>query len=182
MPGDLWLLGPHRLLCGDSTVAADVDRLLDGVVPLLMVTDPPYGVDYDPGLAQRGRRRTTTPGTGKVPTTTGPTGARPGRCSPATSPMSGTPRCMPATVAESLELPASQSAPRSSGPRSGWCISRGDYHWQHEPCWYAVRKAARATGRATASRPRCGTIPAAIRTPTRSTARRSRSSACAGRS
>jgi ParB-like chromosome segregation protein Spo0J len=48
-PGDLWLLGPHRLLCGDSTVATDVERVLNGVTPLLMVSDPPYGVEYDPG-------------------------------------------------------------------------------------------------------------------------------------
>jgi len=42
--GDLWLLGRHRLLCGDSTVAADVERVLGGgVEPHLMVTDPPYG-------------------------------------------------------------------------------------------------------------------------------------------
>ena len=32
------------------------------------------------------------------------------------------------------------SARRSSGRRSGWCSRRGDYHWQHEPCWYAVRE------------------------------------------
>ena len=47
-PGDLWLLGPHRLLCGDATDAGAVERLLGGVVPHLMITDPPYGVDYDP--------------------------------------------------------------------------------------------------------------------------------------
>ena len=47
-PGDLWVLGRHRLLCGDSTVATDVERVLGGVAPHLMVTDPPYGVNYDP--------------------------------------------------------------------------------------------------------------------------------------
>src|ERR1700730_5225444 len=47
--GDLWLLGRHRLLCGGSTVATDVERVLGGVVPHLMVTDPPYGVEYDAG-------------------------------------------------------------------------------------------------------------------------------------
>jgi hypothetical protein len=36
------------LLCGDSTVATDVERVLGGVAPHLMVTDPPYGVNYDP--------------------------------------------------------------------------------------------------------------------------------------
>jgi ParB-like chromosome segregation protein Spo0J len=39
--GDLWLFGRHRLLCGDSTVATDVERVLGGVEPHLMVTDPP---------------------------------------------------------------------------------------------------------------------------------------------
>jgi hypothetical protein len=47
-PGDLWLCGSHRVLCGDATSAADVARLLGGATPLLMVTDPPYGVSYAP--------------------------------------------------------------------------------------------------------------------------------------
>ena len=46
--GDLWPLGRHRLLCGDATASADVNRLLGEVPPHLMVTDPPYGVEYDP--------------------------------------------------------------------------------------------------------------------------------------
>ncbi len=45
-PGDLWLLGEHRLLCGDATKAEDVARLLDGAKVNLVATDPPYGVDY----------------------------------------------------------------------------------------------------------------------------------------
>jgi len=47
--GDLWLLGKHRLLCGDSTSADDVKRLMDGKRATLMATDPPYLVDYDGG-------------------------------------------------------------------------------------------------------------------------------------
>lgn len=46
--GDVWLLGGHRLVCGDSTSVIDVDACLNGVKPALMVTDPPYGVSYDP--------------------------------------------------------------------------------------------------------------------------------------
>ena len=45
--GELWVLGEHRLLCGDSTKPQDVERLLDGVAPKLLVTDPPYGVSLD---------------------------------------------------------------------------------------------------------------------------------------
>ncbi|CAK0758050.1 hypothetical protein CCP2SC5_2440003 [Azospirillaceae bacterium] len=48
-PGDLWILGRHRLICGDSTDADTVKRVLNGVTPHLMVTDPPYGVKYDAG-------------------------------------------------------------------------------------------------------------------------------------
>jgi DNA modification methylase len=45
-PGDLWLLGPHRLLVGDATDGAAVARLMDGAMAAAMWTDPPYGVSY----------------------------------------------------------------------------------------------------------------------------------------
>ena len=45
--GDLWICGPHRVLCGDCTNAEDVTRLLGDNKPLLMVTDPPYGIELD---------------------------------------------------------------------------------------------------------------------------------------
>lgn len=48
-PGDLWLLGRHRLLCGDAANPADVERLLDGVQPVLVCTSFPYGLGLDYG-------------------------------------------------------------------------------------------------------------------------------------
>ena len=51
--GDVWILGSHRLVCGDATNAADVARALGGVRPALMVSDPPYGVGYDPSWRAR---------------------------------------------------------------------------------------------------------------------------------
>ena len=47
-PGDLWILGEHRLLCGDSSKPADLDRLLDGQPIHLCNTDPPYNVKVEP--------------------------------------------------------------------------------------------------------------------------------------
>ena len=45
--GDLWILGDHRLLCGDATSQTDVDRLMGGNKADMVFTDPPYGVDYE---------------------------------------------------------------------------------------------------------------------------------------
>ncbi len=47
-PGDLWILGDHRLLCGDSSKPENVDRLLDGAAIQLVNTDPPYNVKVEP--------------------------------------------------------------------------------------------------------------------------------------
>ena len=46
-PGDLWLLGRHRLVCGDSTDPGVLERLMDGKLANLVVTDPPYNVNYE---------------------------------------------------------------------------------------------------------------------------------------
>jgi len=45
-PGDLWVMREHRLLCGDATVLADVERVLEGRLADIAFTDPPYNVDY----------------------------------------------------------------------------------------------------------------------------------------
>jgi DNA modification methylase len=46
-PGDLWILGSHRVLCGDATARADVERLVAGEAADLVFSDPPYNVDYE---------------------------------------------------------------------------------------------------------------------------------------
>jgi DNA modification methylase len=55
-PGEIWHLGAHRLLCGDSTKPEDVDRLLGGVRAALCATDPPYLVDYTGERPRHGER------------------------------------------------------------------------------------------------------------------------------
>ena len=61
-PGDLWILGNHRLLCGDSTNPQHVERLMDGKKADLWITDPPYnvalGMNESPEEAKRRNRRT----------------------------------------------------------------------------------------------------------------------------
>lgn len=47
--GDIWILGKHRLMCGDSTSAEDADKLMDGAQADLLLTDPPYNVNYEGG-------------------------------------------------------------------------------------------------------------------------------------
>lgn len=52
-PGDVWLLGRHRLMCGDSTKEADVAKLMNGEQADLLLTDPPYNVDYQGGTKDK---------------------------------------------------------------------------------------------------------------------------------
>jgi DNA modification methylase len=58
-PGDLWVLGSHRLLCGDATVLADIERVLGGQLADMCFTDSPYNVDYanSPKDKLRGKHR-----------------------------------------------------------------------------------------------------------------------------
>ena len=51
--GDLWQIGEHRLMCGDSTRKEDVEALMRGILGHMIFTDPPYGVDYDGGAKKR---------------------------------------------------------------------------------------------------------------------------------
>lgn len=55
--GDIWLLGNHRLMCGDSTKKEDVERLMAGEKADLWLTDPPYGVSYQAKIEGRGRTK-----------------------------------------------------------------------------------------------------------------------------
>ena len=64
--GDVWVLGKHRIVCGDSTDADTVAKALNGVSPHLMVTDPPYGVEYDPAWREKAGVAASGTAKGKV--------------------------------------------------------------------------------------------------------------------
>jgi len=138
-PGDLWILGKHRLLCGDATVATDVDRVLNGTQPLLMVTDPPYGVKYDPAWRnQLGAAKTKR--TGKVLNDDRADWRKAWDLFPGDVSYVWHGALHATTVAESLEAAGFNVRSQIIWAKDRLVLSRGDYHWQHEPCWYAVKK------------------------------------------
>ncbi len=138
-PGDLWVLGNHRLLCGDATVATDVERVLGTVKPLLMVTDPPYGVEYDPGWRNK-IGASATKRTGKVLNDDRADWREAWDLFPGDVAYVWHGALHAATVAESLEAAGFKIRSQIIWAKDRLVLSRGDYHWQHEPCWYAVKK------------------------------------------
>ena len=137
-PGDLWILGPHRLLCGDSTVATDVERVLGEVTPLLMVTDPPYGVEYDPNWRNQAGA-SATKRTGKVLNDDRADWREAWALFPGDVAYVWHGALHATTVADSLIACGFNIRSQIIWAKDRLILSRGDYHWQHEPCWYAVR-------------------------------------------
>ena len=139
VPGDLWQLGPHRLICGDSTSADIVAKLLDDVRPLLMVTDPPYGVEYDPAW-RNASGAAKTRRTGKVLNDDLADWREAWALFPGDVAYVWHGALHATTVADSLIATGFDIRSQIIWAKDRLVLSRGDYHWQHEPCWYAVRK------------------------------------------
>jgi DNA modification methylase len=136
--GDLWLCGSHRVLCGDATSQEAVTRLLGGTKPQLMVTDPPYGVAYDPNwreLAGLGRQRQT----GTVPNDDCVDWTQAYRLFPGDVSYVWHAGTHASEVAAHLESSGFRIRAQIIWAKQHFALSRGDYHWQHEPCWYAER-------------------------------------------
>ena len=136
--GDVYIFGNHRLMCGDSTNPQHVDKLLNGANPILMVTDPPYGVNYNPEWREevdKGDRNT-----GKV--------LNDDRYdwSDAYALFTGDiayiwhPASYTHSFAESIENNGFDLINLIIWNKQHFVLSRGDYHNKHEPLWYAVRK------------------------------------------
>lgn len=145
--GDLWILGDHRLVCGDSTVAGDVELALGGVKPMLMVTDPPYGVEYDASWRTKAKGpdgRVLSSGKdgamGKVENDDRYDWREAWALFPGDAAYVWHGGLHSAEVAESLQACGFVIRSQIIWNKSGLLIGRGDYHWKHEPCWYAVRK------------------------------------------
>jgi DNA modification methylase len=152
--GQIWKLGDHRLMCGDSTVAADVDRLLAGEKPLLMVTDPPYGIEYDASWRNEAVRaygsRIGGRALGKVANDDRADWSAAWALFPGDVAYVWHAGLRGAEVQTSLERSGFTLRAQIIWAKSNMVISRGHYHGKHEPCFYAVRKGC--TGRWAGSR------------------------------
>jgi DNA modification methylase len=150
VPGDVWLLGKHRLVCGDSTSADDVAKALNGVKPHLMVTDPPYGVEYDANWRNEAKRADGTKigasAVGKVENDHRADWSEAWALFPGDVAYVWHAGSMAHTVADSLIKLGLNIRAQIIWAKSQFVIGRGHYHQQHEPCWYAVRAKGGATG------------------------------------
>jgi DNA modification methylase len=146
--GDVWRLGGHRLACGDATDGLTVEKALNGTVPHLMVTDPPYGVEYDANWRNEAAR--TCSGMGNRAIGAGAIGKV---LNDDRADWREAWALFPGDVAYVWHAGRHASAVQASLEACGFeircqliwakqqfAIGRGHYHWQHEPCWYAVRK------------------------------------------
>jgi DNA modification methylase len=141
-PGDLWLLGRHRLLCGDSTVATDVAKVLGGVQPHLMVTDPPYGVEYDPAWRAAAGLKHNQQRLGKVANDDRADWRDAWALFPGSVAYVWHAGRYASTVQDSLTAMGFDVRAQIIWAKDRFALSRGHYHFQHEPCWYAVRHGA----------------------------------------
>jgi DNA modification methylase len=147
--GDVWILGNHRIVCGDSTKADDVAKALNGVKPHLMVTDPPYGVEYDANWRNEAMPQKNDPtrwkdgsgrATGAVMNDDKADWSEAWALFPGDVAYVWHAGNMAHTVAESIIKCGLNIRAQIIWAKSQFVISRGDYHPHHEPCWYAVRK------------------------------------------
>ncbi len=136
--GDVWQLGRHRLICGDATDAGTVSRLNGTVRPHLMVTDPPYGVSYDPDWRNRAGAAETKR-TGKVLNDDRADWREAWALFAGEVAYVWHGALHAAKVAESLEASGFNIRSQIIWAKERLVLSRGHYHWQHEPCWYAVK-------------------------------------------
>jgi DNA modification methylase len=141
-PGDLWILGNHRLLCGDSTNPQHVERLMDGQKADMVFTDPPYGIQYDESWRKAGSKYFGGSTDHKV-------------ANDHIADWKDAFALMNADVAyvwhdhrfAGLVFDGLTSAGYEVKQQIVWMkpfgiMSRQDYNWQHECAWYAVKKGA----------------------------------------
>jgi len=137
--GDIWKIGRHRVRCGDSTKAEDVTALLAGVEPHLMVTDPPYGVEYDPSWRVDAGVNKNKKKQGKVQNDDRASWREAYALFPGTvAYVWHGDKQGPIVFAELLACGFEVRA-QIIWNKDRLVLGRGHYHFKHEPCYYAVK-------------------------------------------
>jgi hypothetical protein len=136
--GDVWVMGRHRIICGSSTEAGTVAKLLMDVKPHLMVTDPPYGVEYDADWRNTAKRADGSviggKAVGKVLNDDKADWREAWSLFPGDVAYIWHAGNMAHVVAESLLACDFGIRAQIIWAKSQFVIGRGDYHPQHEPC------------------------------------------------
>jgi DNA modification methylase len=138
-PGDIWQLDGHRIICGDCTDPSVIDRLLDGARPHLMVTDPPYGVKYDPSWRNK-VSKTQSKRTGIVLNDHLDDWREAWRLFPGDVAYVWHASLHSESVAVSLRSVEFAIRSQIIWAKPNLVLSRSEYHWQHECCLYVVRE------------------------------------------
>jgi DNA modification methylase len=138
-PGQVWELGEHRITCGDSTSAEVVKRLLGEEKPHLMVTDPPYGVEYDASWRAEAGVNKNTGKLGKVLNDDRADWRETWALFPGEVTYVWHASLFTREVLESLEACGFNHRSMIIWAKDRFTLGRGHYHWQHEPCWYCVK-------------------------------------------
>ena len=147
--GDVWLLGRHRIVCGDSTDTEAVAKALNGVKPHLMVTDPPYGVEYDAGWRGEAKNGDGTPlstgkgrAKGKVENDNRADWREAWALFPGDVAYVWHGEKQLVDIAHQLQESGFELRNLIVWGKSNLVVGRGNYHSQHETAWYVVRKGA----------------------------------------
>jgi DNA modification methylase len=146
-PGDLWILGEHRVLCGDATISTDVEKLMDGQKADMVFTDPPWNVNY--GAVDKNNAQGYKPRT--ILNDQMETGAFKDFMSSAFAMMalasrSGCPTYVVMSAQEwgNLMLELHENGYHWSSTiiwnKDHLVLSRKDYHTKYEPIWYGWKE------------------------------------------
>lgn len=138
--GDLWLLGEHRIICGDCTSKEVIDRLFEGRRPVLCTTDAPYGVEYDPAFRSRLLKDGAHRAEGRVQNDDRADWREAWALFPGDVIYVWHDACNPAATQLALEACGFEVRSQIMWRKSSMAVGRGHYHWAHEACFYAVRK------------------------------------------
>lgn len=137
--GDVWLLGGHRIICGDSSNAEDVMRVLAGARPHLMVTDPPYGVEYDPSWRLEAGAGSANAALGKVRNDDQADWRQTWALFPGVVAYVWHAATFAGVVDQSLKACGLKVRSQIVWVKQRPVLSRGHYHWQHEGAYYATK-------------------------------------------